>query len=92
MSGLSLEMPIVSLFLIFNEIINTALIFLPDSFSLSSNMLNDQDQLRELGNAAVKETEAKMNYRKREVIDLNPKFVLQYKIILFMTLTSTVLI
>ena len=74
MSGLSLEMPIVSLFLIFNEIINTALIFLPDSFSLSSNMLNDQDQLRELGNAAVKETEAKMNYRKREVIDLNPKF------------------
>jgi len=81
MSGLSLEMPIVSLFLIFNEIINTALIFLPDSFSLSSNMLNDQDQLRELGNAAVKETEAKMNYRKREVIDLNPKFVLQYVII-----------
>lgn len=69
MSGLSLEMPIVSLFLIFNEIINTALIFLPDSFSLSSNMLNDQDQLRELGNAAVKETEAKMNYRKRVVVE-----------------------
>lgn len=81
MSGLSLEMPIVSLFLILDEIIKTVLIFLPGSPLLSSNMLNDQDQLRELENAVVKETEAKMNYRKREVIDLNPKFVLQYVII-----------
>ncbi|KAL5142851.1 hypothetical protein HKD37_09G025953 [Glycine soja] len=36
---------------------------------LSSNMLNDQDQLRELENAVVKETEAKMNYRKRVVVE-----------------------
>lgn len=69
MSGLSLEMPIVSLFLILDEIIKTVLIFLPGSPLLSSNMLNDQDQLRELGNAAVKETEAKMNYRKRVVVE-----------------------
>ena len=49
-----------------NEIIKTSFIFLPDSPVLSSNMRNDQDRVRELESAVVKETEDKM-------IELNVK-------------------
>ncbi|KAJ1405106.1 Six-hairpin glycosidase superfamily [Sesbania bispinosa] len=40
-----------------------------DSPLLSSNMSNDQDQVKELENAVVKVTEAKVDCRKREVVE-----------------------
>ncbi|TKY51803.1 Non-lysosomal glucosylceramidase [Spatholobus suberectus] len=40
-----------------------------DSPLLSSNMRNDKDQVRELENAVVKETEAKMDNNKRAVVE-----------------------
>lgn len=51
------------------EIINTALILLPDSPLLSSSIRNGQDQVKELENAVVGETEAKVDCRKREDVE-----------------------
>ena len=52
-----------------SEIIKTLLICLPDSPLLSSNMRNDQDQVKELENAEVKVTEAKLDRRHGAAVE-----------------------
>lgn len=59
----------VSCQLSLGQILKTALICLPDSPLLSSNMRNGQDQVKELENAVGVVTEAKVDCRKRVVID-----------------------